>query len=112
MHARGPFINYDHFANYLAMIFPLALGGADLSRHLRQTRVGKVLSIVCRACHIRNRARNHAEPLTRRMDRPDTGAVVFVGVMLSLPVEKRPALFQISSRGCWNCRRQASASCC
>lgn len=95
-HARGPFINYDHFANYLAMIFPLALAGLIFpgtfarreSEKSFQLFAGLAVFVIALAILLSlSRAGWIALVL---------GPAVFVGVMLSLPVEKRPALLQVS----------------
>jgi O-antigen ligase/tetratricopeptide (TPR) repeat protein len=42
--ASGPFVNPDHFADYLALIFPLAVTGILTGRILASERWGKALS--------------------------------------------------------------------
>ena len=60
--AMGPFVNFDHFGNYLAMVLPLAAGGAlfrdDLfsekgrSRVLRRYRLSSHCALCCLALRV------------------------------------------------------------
>ena len=48
--ASGPFVNPDHFAGYLASIFPLALAGALFPNSLFPAKWSAGSRIVCAAC--------------------------------------------------------------
>jgi O-antigen ligase len=45
--ARGPFVDPDHFAGYLAMIFPLALSGALFPSFLTPRNASREFQIAC-----------------------------------------------------------------
>lgn len=45
--ATGPFVNPDHFANYLTMIFPLALAGAFYELYSRSRRSAAAVRMLC-----------------------------------------------------------------
>jgi len=45
--ASGPFVNPDHFANYLSLIFPLALVGSLFRTSLMPKDKGKAFRLIC-----------------------------------------------------------------
>jgi tetratricopeptide (TPR) repeat protein len=45
--ATGPFVNPDHFANYLTMVFPLALAGAFYELYSTSRRTGGAVRLLC-----------------------------------------------------------------
>lgn len=47
--ATGPFVNPDHFANYLALILPLALAGSLFGLYSRSLRLAGAVRVLCGA---------------------------------------------------------------
>jgi O-antigen ligase/Tfp pilus assembly protein PilF len=47
--ATGPFVNPDHFANYLTMIFPLALAGSFYDLYASSRRTAGAVRLLCAA---------------------------------------------------------------
>ncbi len=45
--ASGPFVNSDHFANYLVLIFPLLLGGISAQRFFASRKQENAFKIFC-----------------------------------------------------------------
>jgi tetratricopeptide (TPR) repeat protein len=45
--ASGPFVNSDHFANYLTLLIPLLFGGISAHRFFTSHRQGNVFKIFC-----------------------------------------------------------------
>jgi O-antigen ligase len=47
--ATGPFVNPDHFANYLSMVFPLAMAGAFYELYSKSRRSAGAIRLLCAA---------------------------------------------------------------
>ncbi|MBF6569637.1 MAG: O-antigen ligase family protein [Candidatus Binataceae bacterium] len=47
--ATGPYVNPDHFANYLTMVFPLVLAGAFYELYSTSSRTSSAIRLLCAA---------------------------------------------------------------
>ena len=90
--ASGPFVNPDHFANYLAMIFPMAVTGAFFPRVISSTGSRVLVQVLC-ALAVFTLCAAILLSLSRAGVAVAVSGIIFLyGFLLSLPHSKRPAV--------------------
>lgn len=94
----GPFVSPDHFANYLALIFPLALAGTISTRFFVSQVKGRAFRLFCGLALfvllmgiLLSLSRGGWIGMA-------LGVGALLGFLLSLPEEKRPSLLRRSTR--------------